>query len=444
MYPSGVEKMSDISALASELVDRISDRPIGPCRLIVLPFESNGLVTIAGSVVSCPDPASGDDQVQAIMAALLDKGTRRRDRYEIARTLESIGAERSYSSGPSRMRFSARCLKKAVGSLIGIVAEELREPVFEPRQFDLLRQRVAGEFRQSLQDTGALAHDALCRHWFDAGHPNHARPVPTELDLLARTEVEDIRSLHATGIGSDDMILVIVGDVKPGAVAAVVAREFGTWPRAGKTSGFKTSTRSRSRLRREEILVPGKPSISVSIGHGLGLTRRDPSFIPMLIGNFVLGGNFSSRLMQTIRDEMGLTYGIRSSLSGVSVHYDMLWNIRVTLSSSALDGGLNAIHDLVAAFVENGVTDRELERARETLTGSYLVRQDSAASMARRLLLNSERGYPLRQLADYPAELAAVKREEVNESLGCYLRPKEMSVAAAGTINRGGSNGSRG
>lgn len=435
--------MSDVSALASELVDRVSDRPIGPCRLIVLPFESNGLVTIAGSVASYPDPAAGDDQVQAIIAALLDKGTRRRDRYEIARTLESIGAERSYSSEPARTRFAARCLKKAVGSLIGIVSEELREPLFEPRQFDLLRQRVAGELRQSMQNTGALAHDVLCRHWFDAGHPNHARPVPMELDLLARTDVEDIRSLHAAGLGSDDMILVIVGDVKPDAVAAVVAREFGTWPGAGTTARFKTSTRSHGRLQREEILVPGKPSIDVSIGHGLGLRRRDAPFIPLLLGNFVLGGNFSSRLMQTIRDEMGLTYGIRSDLSGVSVHYDMLWNIRVTLSSGALDRGLNAIQDLVATFVENGVTDRELERARETMTGSYLVRQDSSARMARRLLLNSERGYPLRQLADYPAELAAVKREEVNESLRRYVRPKEMSIAAAGTINRGGSNGSR-
>lgn len=428
--------MNDGLALASELVDRATDRQVGPVRLIVLPYKSDGLVSIVGSHASHPDFGAGEDRFQTFVSAMLDKGTRHHDRFETARILESVGAVRGYSGGSTRFRFSGKCLRKAVGTLVGMMAEELREPLFDPRQFSLLKQRMTGRLRQSLQATGSLSADALSRHWFDANHPNYARLVQTELSLVEEAEVEDLRSWHASHFGSDDAIIVMAGDVKPDPAAAVVTRAFGGWRETRRTPTFSVDARLAPTVRREDIFVADKPSIDVMIGVAVPITRTSPDYLPLTIGNFVLGGNFSSRLMQRIRDELGLTYGVSSSLSGVSDHYDMLWEIHVTLSADVLEAGIDEIFKVARELAEAGISDAELDRARDTLTGSYLVRQDSSGILSYTILTNTERGYPIRRLADYPNELAAVTRDQVNRVLRSYLRVDSFSVAAAGTLER--------
>jgi predicted Zn-dependent peptidase len=427
--------MNDGFTLAAELVHKVSDRQVGPCRLIVLPYESDGLVSVAGSVSSFPDIAAGEDQLQALVNAMLDKGTRHRDQFEVARALESVGAERAYSGGAVRVRFSGRSLKKAVGSLVGVIAEELREPLFDARQFDLLKQRMIARLRQSIHRTGILASDALHRHWFEADHPNHSRTISTELLLLGATDIEELRLLHASHFGSDDLIVVMVGDIKPDPAAAVVARAFGGWREARSTPTFSVDARRSPRKRREDIRVPDKPSIDVVLGIAVPITRGSPDFLPLMVGNFVLGGNFSSRLMQRIRDDMGLTYGVRSSLTGVSIHHDMLWEIHVTLGADVLEIGISEIQKLVRELAVGGITGQELERAKETLTGAYLVRQDSSGNMAHTILVNTERGDPVQQLADYPLEVEAVTQDQVNRALASYLRAEDFSIAAAGTLS---------
>jgi predicted Zn-dependent peptidase len=139
--------------------------------------------------------------------------------------------------------------------------------------------------------------------------------------------------------------------------------------------------------------------------------------------------------MQRIRDDLGLTYGIRSSLSGVSIHHDMLWEIHVTLGKDALEAGVDEILKLARELASEGITRHELERARETLTGAYLVRQDSSGSLAQTILMNSERADPIRKLADYPREVEAVTMDQVNRALASYLRVEDFSIAAAGTLS---------
>ena len=425
-----VNKLTD----AAEIVQRVHVRQVGGCRIIVLPYETDGVVTIAGSIASCPDVGAGEDLTQDLVNAMLDKGTRFRDQYAIASTLENAGVDRSYYGGVVRSRFSGRCLKSGLSTLFEVVSEELRYPEFDDRQYALLKTRSEARMRQSQQRTSLLAADALARHWFGPSHPNYARSIPTELALLDVTDLESVRTMHASHYGSDELIIVAVGDTNITQISRLASRFFGSWALRDTKPAFETRGFDRAARERENVYVHDKPSIDVVLGHGIPMNRRDPDFLPLLVGNFAFGGNFSSRLMQTIRDEMGLTYGIRSNLSGVSVHYDMLWNVHVTLGPTTIDQGVDAIIHLTEKLVTEGISKEELERAKETIVGAYLVRHDASRALAQTMLVNAERGMSVGELADYPAKISAVGLSDVNRTLRKHVRPESISIAAAGTV----------
>jgi zinc protease len=112
----------------------------------------------------------------------------------------------------------------------------------------------------------------------------------------------------------------------------------------------------------------------------------------------------------------------------------MLWSVSVTLGEPTLERGIDAITGLVTSLVEGGITQAELDRAKETIIGSYLVRHDTSSNLAQTILVNYERGFPKSQLADYPGQISAVTLAQANEALSNYVRPGKISIAAAGTV----------
>jgi len=169
------------------------------------------------------------------------------------------------------------------------------------------------------------------------------------------------------------------------------------------------------------------------MGHALSLRRDHEDYAALYVGNYILGGNFSARLMTTVRDERGLTYNISSGLAGVSTRYDGYWQTAVTLSHDALDEGIDATKDVISRFVEEGATADELDAKKTTITGSYTVGLATTRRLAQSVLTNAERGFSMDYLDRFPTEVEALTLEEVNDAIRRYLRPAAMHEALAGT-----------
>lgn len=181
--------------------------------------------------------------------------------------------------------------------------------------------------------------------------------------------------------------------------------------------------------------MPDKFNLDVKMGHQLNLRRQDKDFTALHVGNFILGGNFSSRLMDIIRDEMGLTYGVHASLPGVSKHYNGHWQISITLSQDKLEEGITATRNLVTDFVERGVTEEEVTEKKTTITGSYKVQMGTTHGLAGMILRSLERGFERNRLDTFPTEVDALSVEDVNRVLQMYLHPASLHLASAGTLS---------
>ncbi len=413
--------------------ERVEERRAGACRMLALRTLVRDVVAIRGSFKVYPDFAAGQDLVQDLAVLLLDKGTRRRDRFAIAEALESRGAQLQFFSDGLRVVFSGRVLRDDLSEVLAILAEELIEPLFDAGEFEKARAQLAASLRRSMENTASQASAALSRRIYGRAHPNYQPPPEEDLERLATITVDDVRAFHAKHFGANDLTTALVGDLDVEAAEAVLRERLGAWTQGTEQASYAEHAEEEA-PGRSLVPVPDKQNVDVRMGHGLPVRRQDAAYLPLFLGNFILGGNFSARLMSVIRDEMGLTYGINSSLYGISADYEGHWQVGVTLSRENVQRGIEATVAEVQRFVEGGATEAELAEKQTTVTGKFKVDMATTTGLAATLLRNAERGFDVGYLDRFPDEVSAVTLEAVNEAVRRYFHPDRFQLAMAGML----------
>ncbi|MFW5955694.1 MAG: M16 family metallopeptidase, partial [Rhodothermales bacterium] len=376
---------------------------------------------------------SGQSLIQDLTVMLLDKGTKQRDRFALTNLIDNRGAQLRSRSNSTRIGFSGRAMRADLMEVITLLGEQLRQPLFDPAEVEKAKARLAGEIRRSMENTGAQAVSALTRQLFPTDHPNYHYPFEAELEALSDITLDDITSFYDDHFGARELTLVLVGDLASYPAADILDDVFSGWDPPVSASQFSTSGLDREP---ERIVVPvlDKQNLDVRIGHALALRRDDDAFLPVLLGNHALGGNFSARLMSVVRDQLGLTYGIGSQLAGASVDHDGYWRVAVTLSPDKLDEGIDATLGEIHRFVEQGLLKEELTTTKTTVTGSFKVDLGSTGGLAVTLLTNVLRGFGVEYLDEFPDRVNAVTLEEVNRAIQFYLQPERLHTVISGTI----------
>jgi zinc protease len=168
------------------------------------------------------------------------------------------------------------------------------------------------------------------------------------------------------------------------------------------------------------VEFPSPQSVAL-FGHQ-GIARDDPDFFPAFVLNQILGGgNFRSRLMQEVRVERGLTYGVYSYLG--LAEYGQTMAGRFSSSNDLVAEAIEVIRDQWRDLAENGVTDAELEAAKRYLTGAYPLRFDGNGRIAGILAGMQADGMPVDYIATRNDRVDAVTSEDVR-------RVAERSAAA--------------
>ncbi len=405
----------------------------GGASLWMIPSKVRDVVSFRGSFETAPDLTGADDLAQHLVVDLLDKGTRHRDRFAIAEAIEGRGAQLSFYPDTLRVGFSGKVLKEDVTEILAIVAEQLREPLLDPDEFAKERAKAIAGVRNAMDSTTAQASGALKRMLFKTDHPNHVRSFADEIDALEKLTIDEVAAYHKGHFGSDGFHIAFAGDLDMGVVGESVRACLGDWPTHGLTGQYSKDAETVAPAR-ENVAMAEKQNLDVRFGHALSLRRDDDDFLPLYVGNNVLGGNFSARLMQIVRDQMGLTYGIGSALAGVNIEHGGYWHIDVSLSSENLTRGVDATLSVVRDFAAAGITADELEEKKMTIAGNHVIGLATTGSLAARLLVNAERGFPVSYLDEYPQLVKAISLDEANTAIRKHFDPEALSVAVAGSL----------
>ena len=228
------------------------------------------------------------------------------------------------------------------------------------------------------------------------------------------------------------MRLIFTGDIDFEQLVAAVEIAFEGWS-DGVDSPSELPEPLENQAQAERIYIADKTSVSVSYGYQTGLRRTDPAYIPFMVGNYILGGSFHSRLMTEVRKNRGLTYSIRTGHEG-DIFSSGNWLLSASFGPSQLQQGMDATEAVIADWYENGVSESEVAAALETLSGSYLVNLTTTANVAGQVLSFMERGFDAEYIDAYPKRLEQITAEQVNAAILAHFDPKKCTQAIAGSL----------
>lgn len=401
--------------------------------VIAYPTGVKDVVTIKASLPAGDAFAGeGNAAVPTLTGMLLDQGTTKQDKFAIAEKLESVGATISFSVDTQVATISAKCLKKDVALVIGLIAEQLRTPALSAEEFEKAKKQYAGSLKRSLENTDFRASDAFTRAVYPLGHPNR-QPAPDEvIAAIESAKLEEVVAFHKKYYGPANLTFVVVGDLDIPQIQKELGTAFAGW--TGGAALIRPAKATMTDAAKDQnVFMADKTSISVVLGQASGLKYNDPDYQALRVGTAILGSGFTGRLMANVRDKEGLTYGIGSSLAH-DTFSDGDWKITATFAPALLDKGLASAKRQLTSWYEAGATADEVERRKSNLVGSFKVGLATTDGLAGAMLNAVHRGYDLNWLDEYPGKINALTTEQVNGAIKKYLKPENMYLIKAGTI----------
>eukprot|EP00741_Cyanophora_paradoxa_P002092 tig00000551_g2028.t1 len=416
--------------------------PVPGARVFAMRTPVEGVVTIAGSILGGTQFSSASNVMLANLAGkLLEGGTARRSKLEVGALLEDRGASLSLGDdGGYRVAFSGRCLREDLPLVLELLAEQLREPAFPEAELETLRARTLSDLERSRLAPGARASIDLLRRLYPENHPTHSASIEEMVEATRATTAADLRAFHAASYGLGPLHLVAVGDVDSEEVSELVARHFGGWRASPLAVRHPEGARAlRAPRAASFISIPDRPSCETLLAVPVGVDRAHADYLPLMVGAYALGGNFSSRLVQRVRDERGLTYSIRAGLEAADDGADAYLRVAASFAPANVLPGREAIEEEVRRWAREGITEEELRARVETLQGGYKVGLASTRGLAGAILANADRGRAVSYLDEYAGLLAALPLERVNEAIRARVDPDALLTVAAGAIREDGT-----
>ncbi|WP_075090822.1 pitrilysin family protein [Haloferula sp. BvORR071] len=413
----------------AKIAPRVSRGRSGGLDLLVCPTGVKEVVTISGGF---PCGAPGEEALAAFTARLLDKGTTMHDSDAITAMLDAVGATMEFTAADGNLNFSARCLKKDLPLVISLLGEQLRTPAFKKEEIAKERTQLLADTAQTRSDTSAQAAIAFSRAAFPAGHPNRDATTDETIAALKKIQRGELEAFHKKWFGPAAATLVVVGDVEPAACQAEVEKAFQGWS-GGLPHATAAVAPALGSALDVKVAVPGKESASVLLGQPVGLNFRDPDVLPLSLATAVLGQGFTSRLLSTVRDAEGLTYGLEAGMWGDTT-VDGAWEIESTFAPQLVEEGLKSVRRELEKWHDGGLTPAELAYRKSVLIGRHRVGLATTTNVAGALLATVRRGLPLSWLDDYPAQVSALTLEQVNEVVKRRLDPAKMITVKSGSL----------
>lgn len=245
---------------------------------------------------------------------MLERGTRRRSKIEIATALESVGAELSFSADAFSVSIGGRSLSKDLPMLLNTLAEFLREPSFPAEELEKLKQQVVADIQENQSNTRYRAYERLTQLLFDESNPFYVHSGERLIESINSITVKDVGEFYARQYGGRSLILSIAGDLNQNEIAGSFETNFGDF-NGSENIEVNIADVSESRPpQRETVTVRGKASVDVLLGATAPLRRASEDYYAAVLANSALGqSTLSSRLGLEVRDRQGLTYGINSA-----------------------------------------------------------------------------------------------------------------------------------
>lgn len=365
--------------------------------------------------------------VAALAMQMLTKGTKKHSEAELAKELETYAIALNGSANLDTASVSAGCLREHVGRAVGLLAEAVREPTFPEDEFSKLRRQIRTGLTISSAEPSYVADRELRRRLYGQ-HP-YARNPGGEIADLDALDAEELAPWHAQHVRPDLATLIFSGDIDMNSAKKLVQEHLGDW--RGEGPRPQPSLPAPPKPGPTQIYLVDKPGVQSQIRVAqLGMTRADPDYFTTRVVAGYFGGAFSSRLNETIRVKLGLTYGARGGWS--TDRFAGKFEVSTFSKVDSTGQTVKAIFDELARLQSEPPTDDELSKTKSFIVGSFPGDRETPQQVAGDLWLIESQGLPRDYFEQLLRGVAETSRDACTQLVQKRVRPDQMIVVVVG------------
>ncbi len=307
-----------------------------------------------------------------------------------------------------------------------LVAGILQRPDFPPDAVERVRNQMLVSLRQAEQSPGKLAERAFFKGLYGS-HPYGSPPDGTTKSVSALTR-DDAAAFHSRYYVGRNAVVAIVGDLDPAGAQRLALTLVGGLPEGAAPPPIP-APRGLEQAAAEHISYPSTQT-HLLIGER-GMTRLDPDYFPLYVGNHILGGSgLVSLLAEEVREKRGLSYSVYSYFLPMRVAGPFIVGLQ-TRNDQAGEA-LKVARRTLKRFVAEGPTEKELTAAKQNITGGFPLRIASNKKIVGYLAAMGYYGLPLDYLDQFTAKVEAVTREDVRDAFRRRVDPERMLTVMVG------------
>jgi zinc protease len=387
-----------------------------------VPLVQMDLVVKAGAV---QDP-QGKSGLASMTAAMMTEGAGSRSALELADAIDFLGAQLYVSAGQHTMAVILHMPLAKLDSALALMADVTLRPAFAPAELDRKRKDRLTTLMQWRDEPRSLASVVFNKTLY-GDHPYGRMSIGDEKALRSFTPA-DVKGFYQASFGPNNASLIVVGDITAQALLPRLEKALGTWKSVAPGSAVLPKINQVSERRVILVDKPGAPQSEIRIGR-IGVPRLTDDYYALVVMNTILGGSFSSRLNQNLREKHGYTYGAGSRFDYRPLPGPFMASaaVQTAVTDSSLIEFMSELKGILEA-----VPEKELERAKNYVALSFPGDFQSVGQISGKLEELVIYGLPDTYFNGFIGHILAVTQADVQRVAKKYLDPEKIDIIVVG------------
>ena len=390
----------------------------------MLPLVSLRLAVPTGSAW---DPANRWGTAR-LAGAMLAESAGDRSSLEQAAALSALAADVSYSMGRDTMMVSLDCHRDRLAEALPLVADALLRPALNEEDWSRVRDQHLNGLTAALDDNRSVAGLVAARQFWGAEHP-YGTPHDGTVESAGAVTLRDIAAWVAEQVHAGGASWVVVGDVDVDGVTGLIEEHFGAW-------------QPKARTAREVVAAAGTPGLVIVDRPGSSQTVFElvhagqtaaANRAALDVARVIMGGSFTSRLNNRLREQLGYTYGAKMYVSrrigGGTV------SSAASIRADATADALAEFKALWGAAQTEGFTAAEISKGRSQILAGMAGQAETRSSLANLYAGELSVNRDPAAVGAYLQGLPGVDKATVDAAAAEYMGTDEAVIVLVGDLS---------
>ena len=370
-----------------------------------------------------------------LVSSLLEKGSKKYSKDDTEDFLDGTGTQIDFSCDVESFKFKVATLNEHLDKTIDIITDALLNPDFSSSELDKEKKKLIAELIEQKDNPSELAKRKLSQLIYPPNHTFHIYDIEKDIENVKAITRKDIADIHEKLIKNNKLLITLSTNISKdnlNKLTSNLEKNLTTNKEKVTVQINIPKVDLNKDTKKSIVFMKDKMQSDVFLGHAGFIKRTDPMFYTAHVANYILGGSvLTSRLARKVRDDSGLVYTVYSYLD--SSHGAGEFGVYLGTNNENVDKAIELVKSELKTFVQSGVSEDELQKAKKSLIDSFVSRNLSSYSSITSTILGIE-FYDLGKdyISNYPSIINSISLKDMNKLIKEIIHPDSLQISIAG------------